>query len=67
MNWLDSYVISKNGWLPDGSTYLVDIFPRGVEEVLCDPSFINDHFGEFDEQDQLSDDNDENYDDDDDE
>ena len=23
-NWLDSDDISKNGWLPDGSTYWVD-------------------------------------------
>ena len=59
-NSLDSDGISENGWLPDGSTYWVDdIFPRDFEEILCDPSFVND-FDEFDEQDQLPDDNDEN-------
>ena len=67
-NWLDPDDISENGWLPDGLTYWVDdIFPRDVDEILCDPLFINDDFDEFNEQDQLSDDNDEDYDDDDDE
>ena len=67
-NWLDPDDISGNGWLPDGTTYWVDdIFPRDVEEILCDPSFIHDDFDEFDEQDQLPDDNGENYYDDNDE
>ena len=64
-NWFDPDDISENGWLPDGLTYWVDdIFPRNVEEILCDPSFINDDFDEFDEQDQLSEDSDKDYDDD---
>ena len=64
-NWFDPDDISENGWLPDDLTYWVDdIFPRNVEEILCDPSFINDDFDEFDEQDQLSEDSDKDYDDD---
>ena len=67
-NWLDSDDISENVWLPDGLTYWVDhIFPRDVEEILCDPLFINYDFDKFDEQDQLSNNNDENYNNDDDE
>ena len=67
-NWLDSDDISENVWLPDGLTYWVDhIFPRDVEEILCDPLFINYDFDKFDEQNQLSNNNDENYDNDDDE
>ena len=60
-NWLHSDAISGNGWLPDDSSYWVDYtFPRDVNEILCDSSFITDDFNKFDEQDQLSDDNDEN-------
>ena len=60
-NWLHSDAISENGWLPDDSSYWVDYtFPRDVDEILCDSSFITDDFNKFDEQDQLSDDNDEN-------
>ena len=67
-NWLDSDDISEIVWLPDGWTYWVDhIFPGDVEEILCDPLFINYDFYKFDEQDQLSNNNDENYDNDDDE
>ena len=37
-SWLDADEISENGWLPDGSTYWVDdVFPREIEEILCDP------------------------------
>ena len=58
-NWLDSDDISENVWLPDSLTYWVDhIFPRDVEEILCDPLFINYDFDKFDEQDQLSNNND---------
>ena len=42
-NSLDSDGISENGWLLDGSPYWVDdIFPREFEEILCNPSFVND-------------------------
>ena len=60
-NWLHSDAISENGWLPDNSSYWVDYtFPRDVDEILCDSSFITDDFNKFDEQDQLSNGNDEN-------
>ena len=66
MYWFDSDDISKNGWLPDGSTnWADDIFSCDVEETLCDPSFINDDFDEFHEPEQLLDDNDKNDDNDD--
>ena len=63
-NWLDWDGISEKEWLPDGSTYWLDeIFPRDVEEILCNSLFISDHFDKFNEQDKLPDDNSENYDD----
>ena len=63
-NWLDWDGISEKEWLPDGLTYWLDeIFPRDVEEILCNSLFISDHFDEFNEEDKLPDDNSENYDD----
>ena len=57
-SWLDADEISKNGWLPDGSTYWVDdVFPRETEEILCDPKYRgNDDFDEEDEQSSTDDD-----------
>ena len=51
-SWLDADEISKNGWLSDGSTYLVDdVFPREIEEILCNPKYIgNSDFDKKDEQ-----------------
>ena len=68
MNQLDSDDITENRFLSTGSAYWLDyIFPRDIEEILCVPSFSNNDFDEFDDQDKLSDDTDEGYNDDDDE
>ena len=68
MSQLDSDDITENRCLPIGSAYWLDyIFPRDIEEILRMPSFSNNDFDEFDDQDKLSDDTDEGYNDDDDE
>ena len=54
--WLESDDITKHAWLPDGSTIWVDdIFPCVVQEILCDPKFVEEDVGE----DELSDDDEE--------
>ena len=56
-SWLNPEEIADNGWFHDGSINWVDeVFPDDVEEILCDPTFKND---EFDEDDELSEDDDE--------
>ena len=41
------------------------IFSHVILKILCNPSFINDDFDKFDEQDKLPDNNNKNCDDDD--
>ena len=62
-SWFDADEIPKNEWLPDGSTYWVDdVFPREIEEILCDPKYTRNN--DFDEEDEQSSSEDNDSDDD---
>ena len=60
-SWLDAEEITESGWLADGSTFWVEVvFPRDIEEILCDPKYNeNDDFDEDDSQSSSDDDDDE--------
>ena len=62
ISWVDFGDITEHGWLPDGSTFWVeDVFPREVEEILCDKEFSEEEEAEI-EEDELSDDGDDDDD-----